>query len=85
VARRVSSRIVVTEADLLEALISVSTVPEDAKTVQQLAAETGLHKWRVQEALRSLHARGRLQAYRVPHIGIDGRRGMVPAYTIRPV
>ena len=78
------ARLVVTEADLLEALASASDAPEDARTVQQMADETGLHAWRIQKALRALHAQGRLQAHRVPHVGIDGRRGMIPAYTIRP-
>ena len=78
------SQIVVTEADLLEGLATASTGPEDARTVQQMADEKGLHAGRGQKALRALHAQGRVQAHRVPHIGIDGRRGTVPAYTIRP-
>lgn len=77
-------RISITEADLLDALATASTAPEDARTVQQMAAEMGLSAWRVQSCLRALHAQGRLVMYKVPHVGIDGRRGKVPAYTIRP-
>lgn len=79
-----SARLVVTEADLLDALATASTAPTDARTAQQMAAETGRHLWQVQKALRALHVQGRLRTYRVPHVGIDGRRGMVPAYTILP-
>lgn len=75
----------VTESDLLDALASAftSTAPEDARTVQQMATETGWAVWQVQKALRALHAAGRLACYRVPYVGIDGRRGKIPAYTIR--
>jgi hypothetical protein len=79
--------LVITQAELLEALASAvkGTAPEDAKTVQQLAAETNMAVWQVQKALRALHAQKRLQCYRVPFVGIDGRHGKVPAYTILPV
>lgn len=84
-ARRVNQPpIIVTEADLLDALATASTAPEDAKTAHEMARETGLALWAVQKALRALHAEGRLRAHRKPHVGIDGRRGLVPAYTILP-
>lgn len=78
--------ITVTRADLLEALAAAAqgNAPEDAKTVQQLAAETNMAVWQVQKALRALHAAKRLQCYRVSFVGIDGRNGKVPAYTILP-
>jgi len=76
--------IAITQAELVEALIRASTAPEDAKTAQQMATESGMALWQVQKALRALHSQGRLQAHRVPFIGIDGRHGMIPAYTIRP-
>lgn len=79
-----SPRIMVTEADLLEALVTASTAPEDARTVQELMAETGLSKFRVRAALIALKAAGRLRAHQVTREALDGRQRVAPAYTILP-
>lgn len=78
--------IAITEAELYDALAvaAAGSAPEHARTVAQMEAETGWAKWQIQKALRALHAAGRLTCYRVPFVGIDGRHGKVPAYTIAP-
>lgn len=80
------ARIDVTESELLAALAAAmpTAAPEDAKTVQQLAAAANVPTSRIVKALHALHAQGRLVPHRVPHVAIDGRRCTVPAYTILP-
>lgn len=76
----------ITESELMDALADAirSEAPEDARTVRQLAEIAGVPESRVNKTLRALHAQGRVTAHRVPHVGVDGRRCTVPAYTIRP-
>jgi hypothetical protein len=78
------ARLIVTEADLLDALATASTAPEDARTAQELATSHGVVLSRVQKALRALHVQGRLQCHHKQTVYMDGRRGRVPAYTILP-
>ena len=76
----------ITEAELIDALSSAmrSDAPEDARTVRQLADLAGVPESRIAKILRTLNAQGRVTPHRVPHVGVDGRRMTVPAYTIRP-
>lgn len=78
------ARIVITEGDLLDALASASTAPEDARTMAQLSLETGMGVRKLTAAMHALNAAGRLRVHRVSKIALDGRRSLVPAYTILP-
>jgi hypothetical protein len=76
----------ITEAELLDALAqSVSgTAPENAQTISEMMAATGLGEKRMRRALAALKATGRLQAHSVPRESLDGRPIRVPAFTILP-
>ncbi len=74
----------ITLAELLDALHTASEAPEDAQTVAQMAEAMRVRGSTINTALRSLHKQGRVKAYRVPHVGVDGRRMTIPAYTILP-
>ena len=76
----------ITESELIDALAAAASgdAPEEAKTAQELATETGVVLSTTQKALRALFQQGRLQTYRVRRIGMDGRNTLVPAYTITP-
>lgn len=73
----------ITEAELLEALAhSQKPGAEGARTVQEMAAETGIPEPRIRRALQALHREGRLTAYYVSRLAIDGHARRVPAYSI---
>lgn len=77
----------ITEAELLDALaaaIKQSNAPAEAKTTQDLMAETGLSIRAVTRALKQYAAQGRLSVFRVPRPQIDGSTRCVPGYTISP-
>jgi len=74
----------ITESELLEALASASTAPDDARTVQEMVAATGYGEDKIRRALKVFHASGRLVPHRVRRVAIDGRNGIVSAYTILP-
>lgn len=80
------ARVTITEAELMDALASSirSEAPEDARTVHQLAKVAGVPESRIAKTLRALASEGRVVPHRVPHVGVDGRRTTVPAYTILP-
>ena len=80
------ARLAITEQELIAALSAAikSDAPEDARTVAQLAAASGVPASRVVKTLNALHAEGRVVPHRVPHVAIDGRHCTVPAYTILP-
>lgn len=78
------ARIVITQAELLDALATGSTDPEDAHTLVEIAAQTGLTQPRTLQALHALKAAGRLIPHRVKRPALDGRIATVPAYTILP-
>lgn len=76
----------VNEAELLDALAKAAagSAPEDARTVQELAAAAGVSKGKVADTLRLFQAQGRLGIHRVPRARLDGQVQPVPAYTILP-
>lgn len=76
--------IAITTAELLDALASASQGPEHARTMLEIAAETGISPKRVRDALRAYEAQGRLSVHRVSRKAIDGRAATVPAYSILP-
>ena len=80
------ARVTITESELVAALAAAtkSEAPQDARTPAQFAASAKVPLSRVMKTLRALHAEGRVVSHRIPHIGIDGRSMMVPAYTILP-
>lgn len=75
----------ITETELLEAL-ATSQHPgvEGARTVREIAGETGLSIGMIRTALQTLQAQGRLSVYRVYRPGICGVMRAMPAYTISP-
>lgn len=79
--------VAITQAELLDALLTATqgAGPDDARTVQELVAESGLPAARVRQALQRLNAAGRLQPHRVRRPDLSGREQWVPAYTVRPV
>jgi hypothetical protein len=74
----------ITEAELLEALATASTAPEDARTAQEMAEAAGIDVRRVWKALKALQAQGRLVTHRVARPALGGRTMLVPGYTIAP-
>jgi hypothetical protein len=74
----------ITTAELLDALATASSAPEDARTLHELCAEHGLSPKRMRDSLHALNAQGRLGVHQVMRHALDGRRGKVPAYTILP-
>lgn len=76
----------ITEAELLDALATAATgsAPEDARTVSEMAAATGIHERRIRVALRVLTAEGRVGVHTVTRRALDGRMSRVPAYTVAP-
>lgn len=77
-------RIVLTESDVLAALVKVSAAPEDARTMVELADATGFSRAKVRNDLAKLHRQGQLLAHRVVRRKMDGNAQIVPAYTIAP-
>ena len=76
----------ITESELLDALAaSVSgRGPEEAKTVLEIAAATGITEKRVRRALGWWKARGRLAVHRVLRPRLDDTLVPVSAFTILP-
>jgi alkylated DNA nucleotide flippase Atl1 len=74
----------ITEAEILEALAVANAGPSDARTLNEIAAASGIGERRVHRALLAFKAEGRLSVHRVTREGIDGRRTSVPGYTITP-
>jgi hypothetical protein len=74
----------ITEAEILEALVTASTAPDDARTVPEMSRETGVSEDRLRRALRAIADEGRLQVHRVVRRAIDGRAAAVAAYTVTP-
>lgn len=73
----------ITEGELLEALAHSQKPGEDgARTVQEMAADTGLSEERVRKALQAFQRQGRLTVYRVRRTAIDSSQRIVPAYSI---
>lgn len=76
--------ITITEADILDALVTASIAPEDARTVPELHRETGVSEKRIRQALAAIQAEGRLAVHRVVRKALDGRAAVVSAYTVAP-
>ena len=76
----------ITESELFAAIAAAApgTAPEEAKTAQEIARDTGTALSTTRHALRCLFQQGRLQSYRVRRGGMDGRLALVPAYTVSP-
>lgn len=76
----------ITQDEILEALASAFTsdAPENAKTAQELAVETGKSVNTVRRSLQMFQRVGRLRAYRVKRLAIDGTNRPTTAYVILP-
>jgi len=74
--------VVVTEADLLEALATAQRGAAEGQTAVEMAEATGIAHKRVIMALRAMQKEGRLQVQYGKRLGIDGRLKPVPLYTI---
>ncbi len=79
-------RIEITAAELLDALADAHghAGPEDARTLNELIADTLVPRDRLLDALRALRAQGRLTVVSVVRESILGTRVRVPAYLIAP-
>lgn len=78
---------VITEAELVEALVAAAekpSAPKGALTVQEWAKVTGWHRARVQKAIGHLAMQNRIEVHRKNIPSIDGRPNMRPAYLILP-
>lgn len=78
------SSVTITEGDLLDALVTASAAPEDARTVAEIQQTTGIGEKRLRRAMLALQSDGRLQVHRVVRRSLDGRAVLVPAYTVTP-
>lgn len=76
--------IVITEAEIRDALAEATNGPKEARTVQELVSDTGVAERRVRRALKALQIEGRLQAHTVRRPDLSGRMQPVPAYAILP-
>lgn len=74
----------ITTADILDALITASTAPEDARTMAEIRQETGIGEKRLRAALVTIRDEGRLQVHHVVRRDLSGKPQKVPAYTIAP-
>ena len=81
-----ASAVTITQAELLDALIDATKnpSPENARTVEEIADETGLSVPLIRRALGQYAKAGRLAVFRAQRAYIDGRRGTKPAYAILP-
>lgn len=82
-----SSRIAITDTDILEALREAlevpNTDPEGAYTAHELAAKSGIGIGETRVKLKELIDARLVESVRVRRIAIDGRRAIVPAYRTR--
>lgn len=81
-----ASAVSITESELMEALAAATrgSQPDDARTMLELRAISGVSEKRVRATLVELNAAGRLRVHRVRRTALDGRSAIVPAYTILP-
>jgi DNA-binding transcriptional regulator PaaX len=75
---------VITTDEILDALVTASTAPEDARTMAEIKQETGIGEKRLRRALVSIRDEGRLQVHHVVRRDLSGKPQKVPAYTIAP-
>lgn len=76
--------VTITAEDILNALVTASTAPEDARTMSEIRQETGIGEKRLRAALVTIRDEGRLQVHRVVRRDLSGKPQQVPAYTIAP-
>lgn len=76
----------ITEQEILDALAASlrGSGPAEAKTVLEIAAQTGISEKRARTALQRLKAQGRLQVHRVLRPRLDDTMFPTSAYTILP-
>lgn len=81
-----ASSVSITRTEIIEALerAFTSEAPSGAKTVQELANETGKSINDVRRSLQTFQQAGRLRAYRVKRLAIDGMHRPTNAYVIVP-
>lgn len=78
------SSVTITTADILDALVTASTAPEDARTMAEIRQETRIGEKRLRAALVAIREEGRLQVHHVVRRDLSGKPQKVPAYTIAP-
>lgn len=78
--------IVISESEILEALAKAGSGsgPEDARTIRELEAATGIGHQRIRKALRIYQQKGRLVVHKAYRAALDGAFRHVPTYTILP-
>ncbi len=77
--------LVITQDDLIAALLEQQArdCPNDASTVPELCAQTGLSDRVVRQRLMALKLAGRLIATRKPVVNLAGYAQAVPAYRMK--
>ena len=76
----------ITTAELIDALAAAATGngPDEAKTANELAEESGIPVKVTRKALLALKQAGRLQIHTVSREALDGRLSRIAGYTITP-
>lgn len=77
-----AKRVTITETEILDALAVTNDSPKEAKTVAEIAAETGIQELQVRKALHRYKHMNRLGVHRVIRIALDDRQAVVNGYTI---
>lgn len=75
---------VITENELLEALVAANTAPTEARTVTELATLWDWRVPRVRDAIGRLAMQDRIVVHQVQRARVNGVMARVPAYTILP-
>ena len=80
------SLVKITEQELFEALAAAGrgTSPDEAKTANELAEESGITHKAARSALMALKKQGRLVIHTVTREALDGRACRIAGYTITP-
>lgn len=80
------TRIVITESEIVQALSAAAAGqgPEEARTVAELMADTGLSVEKIRNALKAMQSAGRLTVHSVKRPALDGTMRHAPAYTVTP-
>lgn len=80
-------RIEVSVAQLLEALSQARPTPADtpdgALTMQEWADALRMDERVARKKIQTLFRAGRVDVYRVPRVGMDGRNYLAPAYRVK--
>jgi hypothetical protein len=79
---RVASSITI--AEILEEIVGASHAPDDAMTMQEIAAAARCSRGKAVKEVTRLAREGRIIVHRVVRRKLDGNSQPVPAYTLAP-